>query len=122
MSEMSMISVEGLMKTTTPSVVTWDGNKKKKTRKGTMSIENRIVYDGNDQREIKLWLAVDCGQDLCAKYFDAFVANGYESLEFVQDMESEQDLNDIGVSSEEDKARIWAAIRRLKSEYMESAL
>ena len=101
-----MASAEGHTKTT-PGI---------KTRRGTMSIQNVIVYDGSEQMEIRQWLAVNCGQEICQEYFRTFISNGYQSLDFVKEIKTVRDLEDIGVCLKGHQTAILAAIRKLQSD------
>eukprot|EP00484_Ammonia_sp_Unknown_P027072 CAMPEP_0197047126 /NCGR_PEP_ID=MMETSP1384-20130603/22678_1 /TAXON_ID=29189 /ORGANISM="Ammonia sp." /LENGTH=181 /DNA_ID=CAMNT_0042478999 /DNA_START=131 /DNA_END=676 /DNA_ORIENTATION=+ len=78
-------------------------------RRGTRGVS---VYDEmklrHQHEEIQQWL-VGLGYD---QYFDAFVTNGYDSMEFVRAIESEEELQEIGIVDQGHVAQILAAIRQ----------
>merc|ERR1719273_651943 len=63
------------------------------------------------REELKRWL-ID--QVELPKYYSAFVANGYDSLRFIQDIQSEQELEELGIVLRGHKRRILAEIRLLR--------
>merc|ERR1712129_660660 len=78
-----------------------------------IDIPVKIVYDGVEQREIKEWLQQKCSQSICDLYFDNFISNGFQSLDFIKEIQSFSDLNDIGINNEEHQNKILTAVREL---------
>ena len=76
--------------------------------------QNRIVYDGEEQLEIRGWLKEHCGDVICEQYFRVFVFNGFQSLDFIKAIEHQSDLEEIGISSKEHIAIIWTEVQKLK--------
>jgi len=48
------------------------------------------------------------------RYTNTFILNGYESLKFIQDIEHEQELEELGIVLKGHKKRIMAEISKLK--------
>lgn len=72
--------------------------------------------DGDDnemqrKEELKQWL-IDSVQ--LPKYYSAFVANGYDSLKFIQDIQREEELEELGIVLRGHKRRIMREIEKLR--------
>ena len=63
------------------------------------------------RKQLRQWLVVDVG---LAMYYNTFVLNGYESLRFIQDIEGEHELEELGIVLKGHKRRIMAEIERLR--------
>merc|ERR1712032_1004259 len=61
--------------------------------------------------ELKKWLVEEVG---LPKYYSAFVSNGYDSLRFIADIDSERELNEIGIVLKGHTHRLLAEIGRLE--------
>ena len=73
-----------------------------------------IVYDDGGVIEVRQWLTLTCGKVLCEKYYDAFVTNGYQSLDFIKEIEGKSDLADIGITLKGHQVKIFSQIKKLK--------
>lgn len=62
---------------------------------------------------VRWWLADEVG---LPQYFDVFIANGYGCLDIIAAMDSESDLDDLGIVSDEHRAVLWAAITSLHAQ------
>eukprot|EP01084_Bolivina_argentea_P139236 244949_1 len=75
-------------------------------------IEEEIKED--DQKQIiREWLSSVVGLE---QYYDIFIKNGYESLEFIKNIESKGELWDIGIKLKGHQTHILAEIKKLNSE------
>merc|ERR1719203_2272245 len=63
------------------------------------------------REELKLWLIRQVG---LPKYYSAFVSNGYDSLRFISDIESERELTELGIVLKGHARRLLAEIGRLQ--------
>merc|ERR1712176_1307611 len=73
-----------------------------------MSIDNV-----NDKIEIKKWLT---NEVKLPEYFDNFVLNGFESLDFICQIKTEHQLEAIGIALIGHRIRILTAINKLNEE------
>merc|ERR1712156_1058087 len=64
-----------------------------------------------EKEEIKQWLINDVG---LAKYYSTFVSNGYDSLRFILDIDSEKVLEELGIVLKGHKRRILREIEKLR--------
>jgi len=79
---------------------------------GQSAIPNAAVSEFREgRRELKRWLVEEVG---LAMYYTTFVVNGYESLRFIQDIEIEEELEELGIVLKGHKRRIMTEIDRLK--------
>ena len=79
-----------------------------------LHVETQIVFDGEEQIEIREWLRVNCGDLICEKYFDVFILNGYQSLDFIKEIKTSADLIDIGIVLGEHQEKILEEIGKLR--------
>merc|ERR550525_1704372 len=63
------------------------------------------------RKEMQQWLVSKVG---LPSYYNRFVLNGYESLKFIQDIEGEHELEELGILFKGHKRRIMAEIDALK--------
>merc|ERR1712228_312511 len=79
----------------------------------------KIVYDGDKQIEIKSWLESSCGDLICKEYFEVFISNGFQSLDFIKEIQSKEDLKDIGICKKGHQTKILAEIKKIRQSSVE---
>eukprot|EP01083_Nonionella_stella_P105541 303588_1 len=75
-----------------------------------MHMRNKVHQDA---LELQYWLESVVG---LAHYFEAFMDNGYESLEFVKAISNMNEVIDIGIHSKQHQVKIWEEILKLEGE------
>merc|ERR1712228_470805 len=79
------------------------------------NVDVEIIYDDDGAIELKQWLMMmKFGEVFCEKYFQAFVVNGYQSLDFIKEIEKKSDLTDIGITLKGHQLKILVEIKKLK--------
>ena len=86
------------------------------TTNGSFTIEGDVETQGQiisqEYTPLRLWLeSLNLSQD----YLEYFVKHGYEKIEFIQTIDSMEDLRDIGVTNDQDAMRLLQGIDALKS-------
>eukprot|EP01083_Nonionella_stella_P116253 345269_1 len=71
--------------------------------------------DELDLMTVRTWFQLDVKLPM---YYETFVENGYEKLEFIKDITTESELIDLGISSQEHRVIILRAIRMLDEEHL----
>ena len=59
---------------------------------------------------LRLWLETI----LSSEYFDNFVLSGYESMEFIKEIQNELELQEIGINSKTERIHILVEIEKLR--------
>eukprot|EP01084_Bolivina_argentea_P179198 309666_1 len=75
---------------------------------------NKIQINGVDvlnMTDITQWLTFNVG---LPKYHDAFISNGYESLEFIKEIKNKAELDEIGIKLKGHQTKIMSEINKLK--------
>merc|ERR1712048_553448 len=72
-----------------------------------------VMHKIHDKAEIMKWL-----KEIVAlpQYYKNFVDNGFESMEFVEKVETVYDLAVIGIENKEDQGHILEAIQKLREQ------
>ena len=76
----------------------------------TSGDDNTNLKIKHDHDSIRLWLENISFPD----YFSNFVLSGYESIDFVKEIQNESELQEIGISSKSECNHILAEIEKLK--------
>merc|ERR1712048_627831 len=69
------------------------------------------VDEQSNKEELKQWLIDDVGLGM---YYSAFLKNGFHSLRFIRDIQSEQELEEMGIVLKGHKRRIMTEIQKLR--------
>merc|ERR1712008_168813 len=73
-----------------------------------------VVLRGNDEIEVGQWMEANCGAEIRRTYFEAFISNGYASLDFIKEIDNVNSLIEIGIEDHIHQNMILAEIMKLK--------
>ena len=76
----------------------------------TLRPQNTEIARGRE--ELRDWLTECVG---LVMYYNTFVTNGYESIRFMKDIQSEGELQELGIQLRGHRRRIWAEIQKLRT-------